>query len=101
MHVERPATGHAVLRPAGHLNAEDARWAYDELRGLLREPELRSVVIDFSRVQDFNSVAAAAVGEAIDQLQRPGKRVEVTGLTDRQRSAFALVSNVPWSVRSS
>lgn len=96
--MRRPATAivrdgrTATVRIAGDLVVGSARGFHGMLRALGRRRDVRKVVLDFSKVDRFDTSGVAVVQVAARTLKRAGKQLELHELDARKRAAFDLMS---------
>lgn len=89
--VERKGAA-AVVRLRGDVTIPAAGALYGQLRALAKKREIGEVVVDFSGAGRVDSAGIAAISLARRQIERAGKRIELTELNERHRAAFELLA---------
>lgn len=74
----------------GDIDVHTAKGIYGQLRGVGKRRDVKHLVVDFSGAGRVDSSGVAVVTLLRRQLEKSGKRLEVTDLDDRQRAAFDL-----------
>ena len=88
--VERN-TRSAVFRVRGDVIVPTARRLYGSLRTLGRRRDIRTVTLDFSDAGRLDSSGIAVVSLVAKQLERAGKKLELTALSDAHKAALDLM----------
>jgi phospholipid/cholesterol/gamma-HCH transport system permease protein len=81
-----------TLRLEGEYAIGAALELHRRLLAAELEPDVKEVVLDFSRAGRVNSSTVAAITLAARRLSGTGKQLRVHGLADHHRSAFALAA---------
>ena len=87
------AEGAATLRLHGDVDVDHAGEVYRELLRLARNPNLRSVLVDFSEVERLSSASVIATLMGLTAAERTGKSCRLVHLSDAQRTLFQMLPN--------
>lgn len=85
----------AIVRLRGDLTVPVVSGVYAQLRGVARQRELHTLVLDFSEVGRIDSSGAAVIALLGRQLARTGKRLDLARLRDQHRAVLELAPELP------
>src|SRR4051812_11127961 len=89
----------AVVRLQGDLVVKTVGPLYVRLRGLAKQRDTRTVVLDFTGVGRIDSSGSAIVSLLGRQLRRAGKKLELQGMSDQHRATIELTPDEAREVR--
>lgn len=86
-----PRKQRATVRLQGDLVIPTAQKLFDQLRGVARRRDVRSLVVDFSEAGRVDSSGLAVVALVARQMARGGKLFDLAHLSETHRAALALL----------
>ncbi|HEY6179620.1 MAG TPA: ABC transporter permease [Kofleriaceae bacterium] len=81
----------ATVRLQGDLVVPAAQQLYDQLRGVARRRDVRTVVVDFAQAGRVDSSGLAVVALVARQMAQGGKTFDLAHLSETHRAALALL----------
>jgi phospholipid/cholesterol/gamma-HCH transport system permease protein len=88
--VERKGRS-AVVRVQGDVVITTARRLFHQLRVVCRRRDVRTVTLDFSNAGRLDSSGLAVISLIAKRLERSGKKLELTELSDTHKAALELL----------
>jgi phospholipid/cholesterol/gamma-HCH transport system permease protein len=83
--------GTAVVALVGELGIENAGVLYDQLRALRKRSDVDHVVLDFERLEEFESSGIAVVSLASAEFEKDGHTIEARHLSSSQQRALQMM----------